>query len=259
MASHPPIALGPCAAKPVNGDAQQELEALDKAIDDLNEDIRIEPDHVDAHWARGDCHRYNKEHERVIADFDTALAACAPAYRGRGAAFRMKGELERTIADYGAALRLNPEDPLAHRFQDDAYVARGNYDHAISDFDVSLKSNCSDEFAYLGGANAQFFLGELTLQPLILVLRSSAIPRMPALSTPGVARDALGDSEWTENDYRLARELGYDSARIYRADPQHRTRSVTSDRNRPGVGRTNGFAVATALPPPIDAPAVVTS
>ena len=86
---------------------------FDLAIPDLDEAIRLNPAHVDAYRARGDCHRYREECDRAIADYEAALRLNPKdslSCRGRGAAYRAKGELDRAIADYDTALQLNPKD-----------------------------------------------------------------------------------------------------------------------------------------------------
>ena len=198
------------------GIAHGEQGALDLAIADLDEVTRLDPDHVDAYRARGDCCRFKKEYDRAIADFDSALRLdpeSALSYRGRGAALRMKGEFDRAIADFDAALRLNPEDAFAYRFRGDAYLAKGDYDRAVADFDVTLSMDCTDHVAYRGRGNARLFSGELDLA---LADFDAAVKCNPESDLAnygrGVVREVMGDLEGAENDYRRARELGYDDA-----------------------------------------------
>ena len=196
--------------------AHGEQDALDLAIADLDEVTRLDPNHVDAYRARGDCYRYKKEYDRATADFDYALQLdpeCALAYRGRGATLRMKGEFDRAVADFDAALRLNPEDIFAYRFRGDAYLAKRDYDRAVADFDVTLSMNCTDDVAYRGRGNARLFSGELDLA---LADFDAAVKCNPESDLAnygrGVVREVMGDLEGAENDYRRARELGYDDS-----------------------------------------------
>ena len=196
--------------------AHGEQDALDLAIADLDEVTRLDPGRVDAYRARGDCYRYKKDYDRAIADFDSALQLDpegALSYRGRGAAFRMKGEFDRAIADHDAALRLNPEDAFARRFRGDAYLAKGDYGRAVADFDIALRMDSADEIAYRGRGNARLFSGELDLA---MADFNAAIECNPASAVAiyghGVVLEVMGDPEGAENDYRRARELGYDES-----------------------------------------------
>ena len=80
---------------------------FDRAIADLDEAIRLDPNFAVAYNNRGDAYRQKGELERAIADFNEALRLdpnITPAYTLRGLAYEKKGELERARADYSTAL-----------------------------------------------------------------------------------------------------------------------------------------------------------
>ena len=198
------------------GLAHGEQDAFDLAIADLSEVVRLKPDHGDAYAKRGDSYRFKKDYDSAIADYESALrhdAEDAASYRGRGAVFRMKGDLDSAIADYDIAVSLNPDDPFAYRFRGDAYLAKGGYVRAVADFNAVLKINRNDEAAYRGRGNAHLFNGELGLA---IVDFDLAVECNPASATAhygrGLAREALGDTERAKNDFRRARELGYNDS-----------------------------------------------
>ena len=198
------------------GIAHGEQDAFNLAIADLDEATHLAPDHVDAYRARGDCYRYKKEYDRAIADFDSALELDpedALSYRGRGAAYRMKGELDLAVSDYDSAVRLNSEDPFAYRLRGDSYLAKQDYGQAVADFNIALRISGDDEVAYRGRGNAYLFSGNLDLA---LADFNAAVECDPesALSNHGrgVVREVMGDTEGAEEDYRRARELGYDDS-----------------------------------------------
>ena len=196
------------------GVAYGDQNKLDLAVSDLDEAIRLDPQNVEAYRARGDCHRYREEYDTAVSDYDLALqlnSEDALSYRGRGAAYRTKKDFDRAIADYDSAVNLNPTDPLAYRFRGDAHVGRGDYETAVLDFDVALEFSPDDDIAYFGRGNAHLFLGELELAIADL---DAALERNPdsarAYYCRGLAHELARDRDEAEEDYRRARELGYD-------------------------------------------------
>ena len=75
---------------------------LDKAINDYNEAIRINP-------------QYFK------------------AYSNRGIAYGMKGEFEKAINDFSEAIRINPKFSMAYKARAFTYRKLGKTDLAIAD------------------------------------------------------------------------------------------------------------------------------
>ena len=198
------------------GIAYGEQEAFDLAVDDLGEAIRLNPAYVDAYRARGDAQRYRRDYDLAIADYSVALRLNpehSSSYRGRGAALRMKREFDLAIADFDDALRLDPDDAFAYRFRGDAYLAKGDYERAIVDFGVALSMNSTDDIAYRGRGNARLFSGELDLA---LAEFDAAVECNPesdlAYYGRGVVHEVMGNLEGAEQDYRRARELGYDDS-----------------------------------------------
>ena len=198
------------------GVAYGEQDKFDLAIADLDEAIRLKPDYTDAYNARGDCRRYIGEYDLAIADYDAALRIDpdhGPSHRGRGAAWRMKGQLELAIADYDAAVGINPEDPFAYRFRGDAHLANGGYMKALSDFDAALGLRPDDGVAHGEKGNAHLFREEFDLAMVAFTLAIECDPGSgSALYGRGLAREMMGDTLGADDDYRRARELGYDDS-----------------------------------------------
>jgi tetratricopeptide (TPR) repeat protein len=93
---------------------------LDKAIDDLDECLRLEPRTVEAHTIRGWAWKRKGDKDRAMADFDRAIALDpddALAWRVRGATWASRKEYARARSDYSESIRIDPENPdsLNHR------------------------------------------------------------------------------------------------------------------------------------------------
>jgi tetratricopeptide (TPR) repeat protein len=77
-----------------------------------------------------------------IKKFDNALRLDpqnAVAHAGRGRAYLRKGDNKQAIADFSEALRLNPKDPVSISNRGRAYARTGDYDRAIADFEAAAK------------------------------------------------------------------------------------------------------------------------
>jgi tetratricopeptide (TPR) repeat protein len=88
--------------------------ALDNAIQDTTESIRLGPDNPAWHNNRGLAYHNKKDHDRAIADYTEAIRldpTDSVAYYNRANAYRSKQDYARAQADYLEALRLNPKDP----------------------------------------------------------------------------------------------------------------------------------------------------
>ena len=197
----------------LRGQAYGEQDNLDQAFADICEAIRLDPEQADAYRVRADCHRYRGDYDKAITDFEAALdldPKSAAAHLGRGAAYRSKGDPDRAIADYDATLRINPREPLAYRFRGDAHIAKADYEQAISDCSKALNLSPNDPIAYFTRANAHLFSGELKLA---LSDFDAAIEVDPAggryIHGRGLVHELMGDAEAAEEDYRRARDLGY--------------------------------------------------
>ena len=93
--------------------------AEEKAIEDLNEAIRINPRYVQAFWLRGLSYRYNSR----------------------------PGSLDKAIADLSEAIRLCPGDAIFYETRGECYVRNGDYDKAFEDFShwINLATNASEK------------------------------------------------------------------------------------------------------------------
>jgi tetratricopeptide (TPR) repeat protein len=101
--------------------------------------------------------------DRAIDDYDHAIRLNpndARAFSNRGNAYARKGQDDRAIEDYDQAIRLNPN--LAEAFGDRgiAYSRKGQYDRAIEDFDQVIRLNPKDAEAFYNRGLALRELGQ---------------------------------------------------------------------------------------------------
>ncbi len=100
-----------------SGSDYQVVGAYDRAIEDLNKAIELNPNYVQAYFNRGSAYRGKGAYDRAIADYSKAIEHnpdYALAYFNRGSTYQDKGAYDRAIADYSKAIELNPDYALAY-------------------------------------------------------------------------------------------------------------------------------------------------
>jgi lipoprotein NlpI len=115
------------------------------------------------HYNRGIEWAARGEHQRAIADYDSAIRLdpkFAEAYFNRGHAWANRGNSDRAIADYGAAIRLNPKDPTALASRAAEWLLKGEHARAAADFDAALKIDPKSGGALFGRGRARFYTGD---------------------------------------------------------------------------------------------------
>jgi tetratricopeptide (TPR) repeat protein len=102
---------------------------------------------------RGVAHKYKGEYDRALEDYDQAILlnpSFASAYNNRGVIYRLKGEYDRAITDYDQAIWLGSNIPATFYNRAIAYSDKEDYDRAIGDFDVVLRFNPKNALALYG-------------------------------------------------------------------------------------------------------------
>jgi tetratricopeptide (TPR) repeat protein len=162
------------------GRADLEDGSLEQAIDEFDTAIRLDPEFVEAYEYRAWVYIHLAEYGRAIADSDAALhidPEYSPAYGSRAAAYAYLREYDQSVADLDSALRINPNYAGAYLGRAVAYIALEEFDRAIADYDAYLRINPDDAIHYAGR---------------------------------GVVKQLAGDAQGAEQDFRKARELGYE-------------------------------------------------
>jgi tetratricopeptide (TPR) repeat protein len=128
----------------------------DRAIEDLDQAIRLNPNYAEAFNYRGANYARKFQLDHAIADFDKAIRLnpnFAEAFSNRGNAYRRKGQLDRAIEDLDQAIRLNPNYAQAFYNRGTAYDRKGQFDRAIEDFDQAIRLNPNNVAAFLDRGN----------------------------------------------------------------------------------------------------------
>jgi tetratricopeptide (TPR) repeat protein len=132
-------------------------EGHDRAIEDLDQAIRLDPNNALAFSTRGYAYLGKGQYDRAIEDLDQAILLNpnnAEVLRNRGIAYANKGQPDRAIEDYDQAIRLDPNNALAFNNRGYAYLGKGQYDRAIQDLDQAIRLNPNYALAFNNRGNA---------------------------------------------------------------------------------------------------------
>ncbi len=125
------IRLDPTHAPAYNsrGNAYADLELYQRAIEDYNKAIYLRPDYIHAYINRSDAYYSLKQYQHAINDCTTAIRIqpyMAIAYSNRGKAYAKLNNFTAAIKDFDEAIRLNPRLANAYNNRAFAHLLQGN-------------------------------------------------------------------------------------------------------------------------------------
>ncbi len=122
-----------------------------KAIDYLNQAIKLHPGYAMAYNSRGNAYADLGKYRMAIEDYNRAIRLkpdYVPAYVNRGDAYFGLGMYQRSIEDCSKAIRLKPDNAVAFSNRGKAYAKKGRYQPAIDDFNEAIRLHPDDINAY---------------------------------------------------------------------------------------------------------------
>jgi len=149
----------------LRGSAYLSKKDYDKAIEDINQMIRLNPNDAMNYKYRADAYAGKKDYDNAIADLGKALQLNpkdAEAYNSRGWWLAQKGDYDRAIADCNIAINLKPDFAHAYDSRGFAYAGKKDYEKAISDYTDAIRYDRNIESSYLGRGNAYKAKGDYT-------------------------------------------------------------------------------------------------
>ncbi|MFY0610844.1 MAG: tetratricopeptide repeat protein [Hyphomicrobiaceae bacterium] len=137
------------------------LRQVDRAINDFDKAIQLDPNFEMPYFNRGYAHVFEMRFDRAEVDFESAMKVKpnweAP-YIGRAVVHFMRGSSDAAIADLTSAISINPSSAEAYVNRGVVYRTKGRIAEAISDFKMTLKIDPFHE-----GAQRQ--MRELSIDP----------------------------------------------------------------------------------------------
>jgi serine/threonine protein kinase/Tfp pilus assembly protein PilF len=123
---------------------------LQLAVQDYNEALRHDADHVLAYVNRGVYYLDVKDYDRALVDLNKALELDrnqAHAWGMRGNVWFHKRDYEQAIRDYSESLRLRPNDAQTLTNRGISYETKGDRARAIADYRAALRADSSYQAA----------------------------------------------------------------------------------------------------------------
>jgi tetratricopeptide (TPR) repeat protein len=116
--------------------------ALDKALADASQMIRLDRRNFRGYQVRGRVYRRQGKLDQAIASYNIALRlnpTFAQLYNNRGIAYSAKGQELRALQDYNEAIRLAPNFTDGYVNRSTSYLELGDYAKALADCDRALR------------------------------------------------------------------------------------------------------------------------
>ena len=135
--------------------------AYNRAIEDFNKVLAIDPNNVEALISRGDAFAQLGDNGRAMADLDRAveLAPNQPlVLLTRGQVESRRNDLTGAIRDYEAALKIDPRNADALVNLAAIYSLQGKTEDAIRDLDQAIAIEPRNPLAYYNRGYAHFAL-----------------------------------------------------------------------------------------------------
>ncbi len=115
----------------------------DKAIEECNKAIDLNPKAPAAYYIRGNCYNMKAQYEKAIGDIKRGIALDPKGYQTNatlsiihynyGNLLKRKGQYDRAIEQYSAAIALDPSRPHPYAGRGYAYILKGSLQSAITD------------------------------------------------------------------------------------------------------------------------------
>jgi len=201
------------------GIAYSNLGQQQRAIEDYNEAIRLKPNDAEAYYNRGNAYRKLGRYQRAIEDYNEAIRLkpdLAEAYYNRGKAYSILGQKQRAIEDFNETIRLKPHDADAYVNRGVAYADLGQKQRAIKDYNEAIRLKPKDALAYNNRGVAYADLGQYqrAIEDFNEAIRLQPV-LAEAYSNRGIAYSNLGQKQRAIEDFNETIRLKPNDAKVY--------------------------------------------
>jgi tetratricopeptide (TPR) repeat protein len=124
------------------GMAYLQKEDADRALEDINKAVSLEPGNDFILVARSEAWFAKGELDRAMADADRAGKINPKSdnpYLLRGKVWGERGDIDRSIREISEAIRLNSKGEFSYNARALQWQTRGDYDKALADFDQAIR------------------------------------------------------------------------------------------------------------------------
>ena len=145
------------------GFAYGKVKEYQKAIDDLTQVIKINPDYGNTYISRGAVYDEMGEYAEAIQDYTQAIKIDPNdeySYFFRGISYHNMEDYSAAIQDYTEAIKINPNYENAYFNRGFLYYEMGDYPSVIQDYTEAIKINLDNENAYFFRGVSHYELGD---------------------------------------------------------------------------------------------------
>jgi len=137
---------------------------LDQAISDYNTAIRLNPNFARTYYDRAIAYARKGDYNEAIRDSTEAIRHRDPTmqadfYYNRAAFYQAVGSPDKAMADYNEAIRLAPKDLRNFCGRAKAFEDMGQFDKASADYDLATRFSATNAPGYLMRGYAHFAKG----------------------------------------------------------------------------------------------------
>ena len=117
-----------------------------------------------AHNNRGDAYATKRDYDRAIQDYDLSIKlnpTFSKPFNNRGVAYQKKGDYDRAIKDFDEAIKLSPDYARAFANRAETNQRRHDYQSAVRDYDNAIRLDPGLEAVWNGRCWTRAIVGEL--------------------------------------------------------------------------------------------------
>ncbi len=137
------------------------LMSYEKAIDDCNKAIELDPNNAEFYLGRGICYFFLKSYDKAIDDLNKAIEfdpENSIYYVYRGECYLSLQSYDKAIEDFNKTIELNPENAASYSNRGECYLSLQSYDKAIEDFNKTIELNPENAASYSNRGNCYLSL-----------------------------------------------------------------------------------------------------
>ncbi len=188
-----------------------------EALQDFNKALELFPEHATAFVNRGIINNRQGNKIQAMQDYNSAISLnplMEEAYINRGVLHQENGAYTKSVEDFTHALTINPDNALTYSNRGLSNARNGNKQAALADFNHCIAIDPSFVDAY---SNRGFIRYKLGMYNEAIVDFSYAIKLRPQFATAymnrGLAYIESGKPQLACPDFQTALQLGINAAR----------------------------------------------
>jgi len=184
-----------------------EIGTIDRAREESRTALALEPNLLEAHWARGYILEITGNYEEAVDEFETAVSLnpnIARVYIALGRNQINTQELDQAVFNFTKAYSLNPTDPNPNLFISRIYSMLGEWEKGIQYGTAALRDGPSDPILYANLGTLYYRKGQYNQAAEYLDLAVRGGANSDGVVVEGIPLSYAQDTIETYSRYGLA-------------------------------------------------------